>query len=731
LIGNFVRIRFSLFYKFFSFFLVCYPLFFFSLYLSAVLGKTYVFGGDHTAYQASRALIPMELFNKSGFLFQKFLLNPMAGYSESFRATANTETRKSIITAIEKLFRLPNSAGKVRWIFRKVNKISNSNTGKTQDSVVNDIFSTPQKASKTIRGERDGEGEDKERSSSAAYRKFPMVVDLSESSMALLQAVFPHPSPSAPSVSLLNSKTRPELRIVKKATSAVKKPNEGKTTSKRAKKTGKNQRKGKAGKKTQHEHEDSEAKTEEDIGLTTIKWVTSDHASLGRKVASYFQAGRRGQRKLFFGEITKFAPPSINFDEGGNEKNDQLYHVSWEDGDEEDYDQQQYEEGLSLYEGEATWTNEDHESVGKNVAAYFNTSSNSKSLELTLFCGTITKYSPAVCAGDTETRNRSDGQRSPSSRRLLRNERFHVVWEDDDEEDYTKEQYEAGARLFTKLENEEENENQRLRSEGSLLKDHTITSSPFYSPYSLLPPALSTRAASHPSISSKKAIRYNYDDDAEEAGDKKSRDERGEGGIDEVTAVDGKPKKSKRTPPKKKNQNDVKALEEKGWIFDHPSVMTKVADYFHTGKKRKLFTGEVTRFLPESSEGAKDQLYHVVFEDEDEQDYNDDEYHEAMQRLESKDNQELVLKNEKNTNNSEVLKAVAVEKSAEELAINFNADLVSSGMTNNSLLTSELPTDSTSHELKNKINYEAETVSLPTNNDFAVIADPEVEFESF
>jgi hypothetical protein len=48
------------------------------------------------------------------------------------------------------------------------------------------------------------------------------------------------------------------------------------------------------------------------------------------------------QSKLFKGAVTNFARPSANF------KMDQLYHVMWEDGDEQDFDQSDFQRGVEL-----------------------------------------------------------------------------------------------------------------------------------------------------------------------------------------------------------------------------------------------------------------------------------------------------------------------------------------------------------------------------------------------
>ncbi len=82
------------------------------------VGKTYVIGGDKLAFTAAKSLVPEHLFNRIGLFFQMRLLKQIAGHSDSYLETANPLTRQSIIQAVEKLFVLPEEAGKARFIYR-------------------------------------------------------------------------------------------------------------------------------------------------------------------------------------------------------------------------------------------------------------------------------------------------------------------------------------------------------------------------------------------------------------------------------------------------------------------------------------------------------------------------------------------------------------------------------------------------------------------------------------
>eukprot|EP01040_Poterioochromonas_malhamensis_P005414 gene5414-5810_t len=82
------------------------------------VGKTYVIGGDKLAFTAAKSLVPEHLFNRIGLFFQNFLLKQIAGHSDPYLEKSNPLTHQSIIQAVEKLFLLPEEAGKARFIYR-------------------------------------------------------------------------------------------------------------------------------------------------------------------------------------------------------------------------------------------------------------------------------------------------------------------------------------------------------------------------------------------------------------------------------------------------------------------------------------------------------------------------------------------------------------------------------------------------------------------------------------
>jgi hypothetical protein len=74
----------------------------------------------------------------------------------------------------------------------------------------------------------------------------------------------------------------------------------------------------------------------------SFQW-TYDHEMIGVNVAKYF--GNRWHRKLFAGVVEKFGLPSLR---GGL---DYVYHIVFEDGDEEDWDESELRFGAALHAG--------------------------------------------------------------------------------------------------------------------------------------------------------------------------------------------------------------------------------------------------------------------------------------------------------------------------------------------------------------------------------------------
>lgn len=92
-------------------------------------------------------------------------------------------------------------------------------------------------------------------------------------------------------------------------------------------------------------------------------WKVAGHESIGSNVAKYFYLpGIRGakkaenHKKVFFGRVTKYAPPEEVSDEAEEaEKAEdlhrgELFHICWEDGDQEDLDFFEYQHARALFQ---------------------------------------------------------------------------------------------------------------------------------------------------------------------------------------------------------------------------------------------------------------------------------------------------------------------------------------------------------------------------------------------
>jgi hypothetical protein len=90
-----------------------------------------------------------------------------------------------------------------------------------------------------------------------------------------------------------------------------------------------------------------EDEMEDEIDQTvddSLKWTT-EHPSIGYDVAQYFHidGNTKNPQKLFRGKVVKYLPKTRQC------KNDQLYQILWEDGDECQYDYPELCRGGQLY----------------------------------------------------------------------------------------------------------------------------------------------------------------------------------------------------------------------------------------------------------------------------------------------------------------------------------------------------------------------------------------------
>ena len=85
-------------------------------------------------------------------------------------------------------------------------------------------------------------------------------------------------------------------------------------------------------------------------------------------------------------------------------------------------------------------------------------------------------------------------------------------------------------------------------------------------------------------------------------------------------------------------EEENEEVNEEEWLFEHPSIGTKVAGIFQKSSRKSksktstVFYGEVTKFLSESGENERDELYHILWEDGDEEDYDTCDLTEGVRR---------------------------------------------------------------------------------------------------
>jgi hypothetical protein len=114
---------------------------------------------------------------------------------------------------------------------------------------------------------------------------------------------------------------------------------------------------------------------------------TQYHVSVGFKVAAYFQNESASGLKLFTGKVVKFLPATDQF------RYDQLYHILWDDGDEEDYELEDLVKGMDLHDENFGWLTR-HKSVRKECAAYIQTTNSMGRPACCLSKGVVVKYKP-------------------------------------------------------------------------------------------------------------------------------------------------------------------------------------------------------------------------------------------------------------------------------------------------------------------------------------------------
>jgi hypothetical protein len=561
-----------------------------------IAGKAFVFGGDKEAFEASRKLVPPDLFNRIGMFLQVGLLKSIAGFNDTYLATSNQETRKTVIDCLEKIFRLPEEAGTAKFLFREVIKASDGdNSNEPVPAAKFKVYPTSTMSgggksfvhyllqSQASHNNNEGESPNKQRNTGQKYQEFKDTLSPRSPKMPSKNN---SPQKKTSSTSSSQKKTTTSRKrsssSATKSSSTLEKPRKRQKTTSAKKVSSKaeiNQPKlRKPNKRVSYRetngHEEEEVASEyeedniedEEVEVAEEEssedeeepeWITADHPIIGKQVANIFQvsddenpSALPKKSKIFYGTVTKYAPPSKP------KKKDQLYHIQWEDGDEQDFDEQEYLTALDIYEINSKWISDPaHPMLGWKVANYFVLPHQKLGTDYTLFEGKVIKYCPAT---------------NPKKRDQL----YHILWEDGDEEDYDESQLISGRQIY--------DENYLGISSN---REPTTTSS-----------------SSPPNINKT----------------------RNSSSSSQVQKNNNSREQALSSPPL--TESLLK------WTMDHDSIGTKVAKYRNPKQKvltgRNIVFGKVMKYAPETKKDEDDQLYHIQWENAhgDEEDYDEKEY---------------------------------------------------------------------------------------------------------
>lgn len=537
-------------------------------------GREYKVGGDQLAFETAMRTQPKDLFHRAGVFFQDNLLKAIAGWTAEILSGANVETRATIIAAVEKLLRFSEEAGEARFVYT----IENPESYSKKDVV-----------------------------------EYPSA-DLSERGLQFFRYVVETRQPGFSFEAAAEKKTMVEAVDSKK-----------KNSNKRGR---------------------SEEEDEWEADAEGVLW-TKKHPSIGTQVANYFpQPGSSDGSastvvgpdasaaemdaklgKLFRGKVIKFAPPSAPG------LTDQLYHIRWEDGDEQDFDEHDMERGMDLFDRLEGWTTR-HHTVGLRVAAYFPVPG---ATAQKLFCGTVTKFGAPTAEDEVPL--------------------FHVVFDDGDEQDFSQQELNLGVELYANEGETVQFESRRSSKKAAVEKPAAKAASPVVKSN-----ARKAVEVSPPEPAPLKAPRKEL-----EAPQKTGK------AVPVPTKPIAKevPKTKASSTSKKATQLVAKVLDQMDgdgegsddeplWTMMHDSVGKRVAQHFllpgpkNAKPKYEVFGGTVAVYAGPSKPKAKDQLYHIVWDDGDEQDFDERELQAGLKLLEqmmpsplylaSKDAKELVAK---------------------------------------------------------------------------------------
>jgi hypoxanthine-DNA glycosylase len=203
------------------------------------------------------------------------------------------------------------------------------------------------------------------------------------------------------------------------------------------------------------------------------------YQSMGLKVAKYFESGD------FIGQVTNVYASGIQ-NEG-----EIFYHIQYEDGDSEDFDEKELEEGVALYYRLQKRENRNEPLLNRSFGLKVG-----KRFETGVFVGQVTNV---YASG-----NQNDGEVF-----------YHIQYEDGDSEDFDENELEEGVSLYCRMQKRETRKRKHSKDkEDRLIKDinHSqrkrATSHSFGALYDKATPIHTLILGTHPAKKSLNENRY-------------------------------------------------------------------------------------------------------------------------------------------------------------------------------------------------------------------------------
>ncbi len=351
-------------------------------------------------------------------------------------------------------------------------------------------------------------------------------------------------------------------------------------------------------------------------GKSPASSSSSVYDAIGTKVATYLFVPNSQvnppEVRLYVGEIVDIIPPTKP-----NIK-DQKYIAKWyDDKDQEEYilDIKAFENAIDLYKVNNSWTVK-HSTIGSKVADYFYIPGIIPGAPgaQKLFVGKVVKYCP------------------PSSSRL-KDQLYHILWEDGDEQDMDECDFSKAKKLYKSMQQSKQlqlTDDLPLENDinddddgggGNYSDDHDDTAGRR---------AGDTEESRHErdkSMDQSEDVIILEENDHEITVNKKRKFE---GMSQEVLDTEDE--------EKKKNLSQHSRV----WVIDHPVIFTKIAkEKKRRGKgggkrvfkEENYYTGVVIKFSPETYPGAKNQRYLVKWDSNSggkEEIFTEDQYQDAI-----------------------------------------------------------------------------------------------------